>query len=46
MKLIVHGDRDPLYPADGGHGPIFGDQPRSFVETTLEFLSGLWGHQG
>lgn len=62
--LIVHGDRDPLYPVElalelyraiprsylcvvpnGGHGPIFGDQTRSFVETALAFLRGSWEHQ-
>jgi len=59
--LIVHGDRDPLYPVElalemyraiprsylwvvpnGGHGPIFGDTARPFVETALKFLHGEW----
>ncbi len=59
--LIVHGDRDPLYPVNlamemyssiprsylwvvpnGGHGPIFGNLSRVFVETALAFLNGEW----
>jgi pimeloyl-ACP methyl ester carboxylesterase len=62
--LIVHGDRDLLYPAavalemytsiprsylwivpNGGHGPIFGDASRRFVETALSFLRGEWENQ-
>ncbi|MBS1786222.1 MAG: alpha/beta hydrolase [Acidobacteria bacterium] len=62
--LIVHGDRDPLYPVhlaiemftaipnsylwiipNGGHGPIFGNQTASFVETALAFLRGAWATQ-
>ncbi len=57
--LVVHGDRDPLYPPSlalemfsaiprshlwvipgGGHGPIFGDRTKSFVEIALTFLRG------
>ena len=57
--LIVHGDRDPLYPvelavelfraipdaalnvvANGGHGPIFGEQAAPFVRTATAFLRG------
>jgi pimeloyl-ACP methyl ester carboxylesterase len=59
--LIVHGDRDPLYPVNlamemyeaipqsylwvvpnGGHGPIFGEMTRHFVETALAFLRDEW----
>ncbi len=59
--LIVHGDRDPLYPVrlalelhasipqsylwivpNGGHGPIFGADSASFVNTALPFLRGEW----
>lgn len=59
--LIVHGDRDFLYPVslafemyesipqswlwivpNGGHGPIFGDRARDFVEKALAFLRGGW----
>jgi pimeloyl-ACP methyl ester carboxylesterase len=55
--LIVHGDRDPLYPVElavelfrsipnaqlsvvpnGGHGPIFGNQARPFIQTATSFL--------
>lgn len=57
--LIVHGDRDFLYPVNlafemydsiprswlwivpnGGHGPIFGDRAKDFVEKALQFLRG------
>lgn len=57
--LIVHGDRDPLYPVsiamemyaaipkaylwivpNGGHGPIFGDMSRRFIDTAMGFLNG------
>jgi pimeloyl-ACP methyl ester carboxylesterase len=27
---------------NGGHGPIFGDMARHFVDTTLAFLRGDW----
>jgi len=27
---------------NGGHGPIFGDTARPFVETALRFLHGEW----
>jgi pimeloyl-ACP methyl ester carboxylesterase len=59
--LIVHGDRDPIYPVkmatelhsaipnsylwivpNGGHGPIFGKQAKTFVENAVSFLGAEW----